>query len=104
MKKILLLFVLLSMQATMLPFFDAQAWEPRLRHLRQLDVGKNVEQLLQLKRCRFCYLRGANLKGYDLWDADFTGADLSDVIWMDGRKCRVGSIGKCLPPKEEGQQ
>lgn len=41
-------------------------------------------------------LRGANLKGA-LTDKEtnFTGAKLSDAIWMDGAKCPSGQIGRC---------
>ncbi|HOW55463.1 MAG TPA: pentapeptide repeat-containing protein [Syntrophorhabdaceae bacterium] len=56
-------------------------------------------------------LSGANLKGTIFGDADlnganlqgatadketnFSGAKLSNTIWMDGKKCKAGSIGKC---------
>jgi uncharacterized protein YjbI with pentapeptide repeats len=39
---------------------------------------------------RWARLRGANLQGSDL-----EGADLSSAIWIDGRECAQGSIGKC---------
>ncbi len=77
------------------------AWEKRLRHLRPLDVQKNVERLLQLNECRYCFLRGANLYEYDLRNADLTGADLSGAIWSDGTKCLPGSIGMCKKPQPQ---
>ncbi len=41
-------------------------------------------------------LIGANLKGAATdKDTSFSGAKLSDTIWMDGRKCGSGSIEKC---------
>ena len=60
-------------------------------------------------------LKGASLRNADLTQANFTKADLSYVdftgatidqadfnqakldhaIWLDGRKCQVGSIGRC---------
>ncbi len=41
-------------------------------------------------------LRGANLKGA-LTDKEtnFSGAKLSEAIWMDGSKCDSGQIGRC---------
>ncbi len=74
------------------------AWEPRLRHLRSLDVEKNKAWLLQNRNCPGCYLRGANFKNLDLSDCDLTGADLTYAIWTDGTQCQPGSIGKCVPP------
>lgn len=35
-------------------------------------------------------LSGANIKG-----ASFAGAKLSNAIWIDGKKCQPGSIGRC---------
>lgn len=41
-------------------------------------------------------LRGANLKGA-LTDKEtnFSGAKLSEAVWMDGSKCESGQIGRC---------
>jgi len=43
---------------------------------------------------------GANLKDAILYKADLSNANLSELIlsnaiWTDGRKCAIGSIGKC---------
>lgn len=41
-------------------------------------------------------LTGANLKGATIdKNTSFSGAKLSDAIWMDGRKCKSGSMEKC---------
>jgi hypothetical protein len=41
-------------------------------------------------------LRGANLKGASAdKETSFTGAKLSEAIWMDGSKCRSGQMGRC---------
>jgi len=40
-------------------------------------------------------LRGANLTGANIKGTSFAGAKLSDTIWVDGKKCKPGSIGKC---------
>jgi uncharacterized protein YjbI with pentapeptide repeats len=37
----------------------------------------------------------ANLQGAKIKNTNFTGAILSNVIWVDGRKCVSPSIGKC---------
>ncbi len=62
-------------------------------------------------------LRGANLRGADLSNADLTNADLSfadlsqallggailtgarldGTLWIDGKPCGSGSLGRCLP-------
>jgi uncharacterized protein YjbI with pentapeptide repeats len=42
-------------------------------------------------------LRRANLRGATLTGAVLDGADFSDATWTDGRICREGSIGRCLP-------
>jgi uncharacterized protein YjbI with pentapeptide repeats len=40
-------------------------------------------------------LQGASMDHATLDAADFKGADLQDVIWIDGRLCKKGSIGTC---------
>jgi uncharacterized protein YjbI with pentapeptide repeats len=40
-------------------------------------------------------LTGANLSEADVTGADFTGALLSNVTWVDRRRCRLGSVGTC---------
>lgn len=74
-------------------------------------------QLANLKYVNFhkASLKGANMIGADLSNAVFTQADLSyanlrdanvtdanfenarmdNMIWIDGRTCRIGSIGSC---------
>lgn len=37
----------------------------------------------------------ADLKGAKLADTDYTKADFSHAIWVDGRTCLAGSIGGC---------
>ena len=41
-------------------------------------------------------LRGAHfINVTDIGQANFTGADLSGALWVDGRICAEGSIGEC---------
>ncbi|OPX97456.1 MAG: Secreted effector protein pipB2 [Syntrophorhabdus sp. PtaB.Bin047] len=41
-------------------------------------------------------LRGANLKGASTdKETSFSGAKLSEAVWMDGSKCKSGQIGRC---------
>jgi uncharacterized protein YjbI with pentapeptide repeats len=40
-------------------------------------------------------LRGANLTGAKITDTNFVGSDLSDAVWVDGKKCKSGSTGNC---------
>jgi hypothetical protein len=42
-------------------------------------------------------LSGANLTNADLTGANLTSADLSGATWMNGWKCKYGSIGECNP-------
>jgi len=51
-------------------------------------------------------LTGANLTGARLRDAKLyktllDGADLSDVLWVDGKNCEPGSVGKCVTQAEQ---
>ncbi len=41
-------------------------------------------------------LSGANLRGANLQGAIIIKAKFDGATWTDGRKCAVGSIGKCL--------
>ena len=41
-------------------------------------------------------LFGATLIGANILDAKFEGANLNNSIWIDGQKCKLGSIGKCI--------
>ena len=41
------------------------------------------------------FLQRAGLSGTDLRGACLRGANLSDAVWIDGRKCRAGSRGWC---------
>ena len=37
----------------------------------------------------------ANLTGANITNAVFDEANLSNVIWVDGKKCALGSVGNC---------
>ena len=95
----LFLLVILIVCSTVPAF----AWEGRLKALRELDVKKNIEQLIQTNSCPGCYLRGAYLYGIDLKRANLRGADLTNATWTNGVRCGKGSIGVCkgAEPKEE---
>jgi len=41
-------------------------------------------------------LRSANLYKATIKGADFTNANLENAIWVNGERCKKGSIGKCL--------
>lgn len=78
-------------------------------------VQKNVERLLENRKCNGCDLHGADLKnaflynakisdsdmkGADLFGAivhgaDFRRTDLSGATWTNGRVCKPESIGEC---------
>ena len=74
--------------------------------------GKTTRILSEVKRCNLtrANFKGAslievNFKDSNLFEADFTGsnitnanfegANLNTAIWIDGKKCSLGSIGKC---------
>ena len=38
----------------------------------------------------------ADLTGANVLNANFEGANLNNTIWIDGIKCSLGSIGKCV--------
>ena len=38
----------------------------------------------------------ANLTGANILNAKFEGANLNNAIWIDGLKCKLGSIGMCI--------
>ena len=38
----------------------------------------------------------ADLTGANILNANFEGANLNNAIWIDGVKCSLGSIGKCV--------
>ena len=38
----------------------------------------------------------ADLTGANILNANFEGANLNNTIWIDGVKCNLGSIGKCV--------
>jgi|ADurb_Met_03_Slu_FD_contig_21_1148789_length_557_multi_12_in_0_out_0_1 uncharacterized protein YjbI with pentapeptide repeats len=40
-------------------------------------------------------LTDANLTGANIKGTNFSGAKLSNATWIDGRKCKPGSMGKC---------
>ena len=37
----------------------------------------------------------ADFTGANILNANFEGANLNNAIWVDGKKCNLGSIGKC---------
>jgi uncharacterized protein YjbI with pentapeptide repeats len=41
-------------------------------------------------------LTGANLEGATVYRANFAEVNLENAIWIDGRKCKKGSIGTCV--------
>ena len=85
-------------------FFRANLYEANLE-------GGNFEKTnftsANLTRANFkgSSLIEANFKDSNLFEADFTGsnitnanfegANLNNSIWVDGKKCSLGSIGKC---------
>ena len=38
----------------------------------------------------------ADFTGANILNANFEGANLNNAIWIDGVKCKLGSIGKCV--------
>ena len=38
----------------------------------------------------------ANFTGANILNASFEGANLNNAIWIDGQKCKLGSIGMCI--------
>jgi uncharacterized protein YjbI with pentapeptide repeats len=61
---------------------------------------KDLDKLLAPPQCIKCdlsgaNLEGANLKGGHLKRANLREAKLTGAVWIDGRKCAKGSIGKC---------
>ena len=69
-------------------------------------MGANLEgvslekAILDDASCEKTNFRNAKLQGTSMDhatidEADFKGADLQDVIWIDGRVCKKGSIGTC---------
>ena len=85
-------------------FFSANLYETNLE-------GGNFEKTnftsANLTRANFkgASLIEANFKDSNLFEADFTGsnitnasfegANLNNAIWIDGKKCSLGSIGEC---------
>ena len=90
-------------------------------HSLHAYVARDVEQLKTTNHCESCdlenanlsfvnlsyaRLRGANLKNANLQSANLEradlsqvrleGADLSRARWVDGRRCKTGSIGTCI--------
>ena len=41
-------------------------------------------------------LMEADLTSANISDANFEGSNLNDTVWVDGKKCQLGSIGKCI--------
>ena len=42
----------------------------------------------------------ADFTGANILNANFEGANLNNAIWTDGKKCNLGSIGKCIKWKK----
>ncbi len=38
----------------------------------------------------------ADFTGANILNSNFEGANLNNAIWIDGKKCGLGSIGKCV--------
>jgi len=38
----------------------------------------------------------ADFTGANILNSNFEGANLNNTIWVDGKKCNLGSIGKCI--------
>ena len=38
----------------------------------------------------------ADLTGANILNANFEGANLNNAIWVDGKKCKLRSIGECM--------
>ena len=38
----------------------------------------------------------ADFTGANILNSNFEGANLNNAIWIDGKKCNLGSIGKCI--------
>ena len=38
----------------------------------------------------------ADFTGANILNSNFDGANLNNAIWVDGKKCNLGSIGKCV--------
>ena len=38
----------------------------------------------------------ADFTGANILNSNFEGANLNNAIWVDGKKCNLGSIGKCV--------
>jgi len=93
--------ILLLTSIILLQSQPASAWEDRLRYMRQLDTKKNVDRLIRTRECRGCYLKGANLRGYDLSDVKIENAQLDYATWSNGERCQPGSIGRCKTESEE---
>jgi uncharacterized protein YjbI with pentapeptide repeats len=38
----------------------------------------------------------ADFTGANILNSNFEGANLNNAVWIDGKKCNLGSIGKCV--------
>lgn len=41
-------------------------------------------------------LSGANLEGVTIFRVNFSEVNLENATWIDGKKCKKGSIGTCI--------
>lgn len=70
--------------------------------LVRADLKNAVLKAVNLRGANLSYavfagadLSYADLRGAQIIGVDFTGADLSRAIWVDGYECKAGSIGMC---------
>ena len=61
-------------------------------HLEDVILDDASCEKANLKNAK---LHGTSMDHASIDEADFTGADLQDVVWIDGRVCKKGSIGVC---------
>ena len=38
----------------------------------------------------------ADFTGANILNANFEGSNLNNAVWIDGKKCNLGSVGKCI--------
>ena len=78
---------------------EAQLEKAMLRHanLLQVDLRKANLRGADLSEARLtgAKLQGADLTGAKLEDTKLKGAQLSGAIWIDGKECGRGSVGRC---------
>ena len=53
------------------------------------------DHLQEVKNRRVSLLFESDFTGANIINANFEGANLNNAIWIDGKKCSLGSIGEC---------